>query len=82
MPSTARVSGAAVHFTATLPQAARPRVMVARPAGRPAGPSTGLVRGTLIRSTAPAPTFPNPQAVGPAMYVARNAHSSQVGPRR
>uniref|UniRef100_A0A0P5L0Q4 E3 ubiquitin-protein ligase CHFR n=1 Tax=Daphnia magna TaxID=35525 RepID=A0A0P5L0Q4_9CRUS len=85
-PSTARATVAAVPHTVTLPQAVRPRVAVAvaRQAGRPlvqGGPSAGPVRGTLNRSTAPAPTFPNPRLPGPSMYVARNARPSQVGPR-
>ncbi|KAI9565448.1 hypothetical protein GHT06_009240 [Daphnia sinensis] len=72
-PSTARATVAAVPHTVTLPQAVRPRVSVARQAVRPlvqGGPSTGPVRGALNRSTAPAPTFPNPQHPGPAIVRA------------
>jgi hypothetical protein len=62
----------------------RPRVSVAQAIRPPVvvRPVTVHVRGTLNRSTAPAQVVPNPQPAGPVMYVARNAHLSQVGPRR
>ncbi len=86
-PATARVAGPVPHVA--ISQAAqpsvRPRPSVARatirpPAPPPVRPSTAPIRGTLNRSTAP--TVAHPQPAAPAMYVARNAHFSQVGPRR
>jgi len=87
-PSTARV--AAPVLNVAIPQAAgvlpsvRPRTSVARqtirPTVPPVRPSTAPVRATLNRSTAP--LVANPQPAAPAMYVARNAHFSQVVPRR
>ncbi|EFX72095.1 hypothetical protein DAPPUDRAFT_326474 [Daphnia pulex] len=84
-PAIARVVGPVPHVA--IPHAAqpsvRPRPSVARATIRPTAPPPvrpSTVRGTLNRSTAP--TVAHPQPAAPAMYVARNAHLSQVGPRR
>lgn len=60
--------------TSTVQGAVRTRASVNRPptATRPA----------TFRPIAPAPHIPNPNNVGSAVYVARNARLSQVGSRR
>ena len=55
----------------------------ARTSVRPtARPSVASRRQATLQAIAPAPQIPNPNNVGPIMYVARNAHLTEIGPRR